>query len=107
MGIPGGDAICTGSAQGFFTCGASVRFDCGQLPCCTAEWWRFEHAGEVNRNHCPRRGCVSVASSIRIRYAGIERPAVGAAATERWSVRGPGIETPRQAAEASELRQAG
>jgi hypothetical protein len=55
----------------------------------------------------PRQGCVSVAKSTRIRHAGIERAAVGAAATERWSVRGPEIATPPHAAEASELRQAG
>ena len=102
VGIPGGGAISTGSPQGFFACGAAVRFDCGQLPRFTADSQRFTQAGKAGRSRRPRQGCVSVASSTRIRHAGMERPAVGAAATERWSVRGPGIETPPRAAEASQ-----
>jgi hypothetical protein len=107
VGIPGGGAISTGSPQGFFACGAAVRFDCGQLPRFTADSQRFTQAGKAGRSRRRRQGRVSVASSTRIRHAGMERPAVGAAATERWSVRGPGIETPPRAAEASQLRQAG
>ncbi|MFN5977380.1 MAG: hypothetical protein ACK48U_23255 [Planctomyces sp.] len=46
-----------------------------------------------------------MASSTRIRYAGMERPAVGAAATGRWSARGPGIETPERGMKiAAEIR---
>jgi hypothetical protein len=107
VGMPGGGELSTGSAQGFFACGAAVRFDCGQSPRCTAHSQRCTQAGNAGRSRRPRQGCVSVASSTRIRHAGVERPAVGAAATGRWSVRGPGIETPPRAAEASQLRQAG
>jgi hypothetical protein len=46
-----------------------------------------------------------VVSSTRIRHAGMERPAVGAAATGRWSARGPGIETPERGMKiAAEIR---
>jgi hypothetical protein len=97
----GCDVVSKGSAQGFFACGAAVRFDCGQSPCCTAAWWRFESARRAGRCRRPRQGRISAASSTRLRHAAIGRAAVGAAATERWSVRGPVIETPLQAAEAS------
>jgi len=88
------EPVSTGSAQDFFACGAAVRFDCGQSPHCKAHSQRFTPAGKAGGSRRPRQGCVPVASSTRIRYAGMERPAVGAAATERRSVRGPGIETP-------------
>jgi hypothetical protein len=79
--------------QAFLACGATVRFGCGHFPCCTAAWRCFEHARQAGRSSRPRYGCVSVACSTRIRHAGIERPAVGAAATIRWSVRRRGSET--------------
>ena len=106
-GIPGGDASSKGSAQGFFACGVAVRFDCGQSPRFTAHSQRYTQAGKAGRSRRPRQGCISAASSTRLRHVAIERAAVGAAATERWSVRGPGIETTPHAAEASQLPQAG
>jgi hypothetical protein len=84
-----------------------VRFDCVQLPRCTADSQRFTQAGKAGRSRRPRQGCVSVACSTRIRHSAMERAAVGAAATERWSVRGPGVETTPRAAEASQQRPAG
>ena len=84
-----------------------MRFDCVQLPCCTANSQRFTRAGKAGRSRRPRQGCVSVACSTRIRHSAMERVAVGAATSESWSVPRPGIETPPRAAEASQQRPAG
>jgi len=68
-----------------------IIFDCSQSQGCTAEWLRREGAVGAGRSRRPRRTCVCGAGSTRIHQTGMERPAIGAAATERWSVRGPGM----------------
>ena len=67
----------------------------------------FRTCGEGRSERTPPHGRVSIAFSTRIRNAGMEWPAIATAATERWSVRGPGDETPPRGADASNLRQAG
>jgi len=55
------------SSQAIFACGASVRWNCDQLPCCAAEWWCFEQSEKAGRSRHPRQGCVPVASSMENR----------------------------------------
>ena len=81
----------TGSAQPFFACGVLILLNCRHTLCCTAEWWRRECAGEAGRSRRPRQWGVSSAGSTRFHQTEMVRPAVGAATTERWSVRGPGV----------------
>jgi predicted nuclease of predicted toxin-antitoxin system len=47
--------------------------------------------GEAGRSRRPRQWRVSGAGSTRFHQTEMVRPAVGAATTERWSVRGPGV----------------
>ena len=68
-----------------------VGFGCCQSQSCTANWLRHEGAVEAGRSRRPRRTHACGAGSTRIHQTGMERPAIGAAATERWSVRGPGV----------------
>lgn len=68
-----------------------VNFDCGQSQSCTAKWLRCEEAVGAGRSRRPRRTSVCGADSTRIHQTGMEEPTIGAAATERWSVRGPGV----------------
>ena len=91
VGIPGGDAISTGSAQGCFACGAAVRFDCGQSPRFTAHSQLFTQAGKAGRSRRPRQGGVSVASSTRIRHSGTELPAVGLLPQDAGQCEGRGL----------------
>ena len=58
---------------------------------CTANWLRHEGAVGAGRSRRPRRTHACGAGSTRIHHAGMKQPAIGAAATERWSVRGPGM----------------
>jgi hypothetical protein len=81
----------TGSAQAFFACGVLILLNCPHTLCCTAEWWRRECAGEAGRSRRPRQWRVSGTSSTRFHQTEMVQPAVGAATTERWSVRGPGV----------------
>ncbi len=81
----------TGSAQSFFACGVLILPNCRHALCCTAEWWRRECAGEAGRSRRPRQWRVSGAGSTRFHHTEMVRPAVGAATTERWSGRGPGV----------------
>jgi len=66
-------------------------FGCCQTQSCTARWLRCEGAVGAGRSRRPRRTRVCGAGSTRIHQTGMEEPAIGAAATERWSVRGPGM----------------
>ena len=68
-----------------------VGFGCCQSHGCTAKWLRREGAVGAGRSRRPRRMRVCGAGSTRIHQTGMERPAIGAAATERWSGRGPGL----------------
>ena len=68
-----------------------IVFGCCQSQGCTAMWLRRERAVGAGRSRRPRRTCVCGADSTRMHQAGMEQPAMGAAATERWSVRGPGV----------------
>ena len=87
----GVDVASTGSAQPFIACGVLILPNCRHTLCCTAEWWRRECAGEAGRSRRPRQWRVSGAGSTRFHQTEMVRPAVGAATTERWSVRGPGV----------------
>ena len=66
-------------------------FGCCQSQSCTAEWLRHEGAAGAGRSRRPRRTCVCGTGSTRIHQTEMEQPAIGAAATERWSGRGPGV----------------
>ena len=66
-----------------------IIFDYCQSQSCTAKWLRREGAVGAGRSRRPRRTCVCGAGSTRIHQTVMERPAIGAAATERWSGRGP------------------
>ncbi len=77
----------TGPAQPFFACGVLILPNCRHTLCCTAEWWRRECAGEAGRSRRLRQWRVSGAGSTRFHQTEMVRPAVGAATTERWSVR--------------------
>ena len=68
-----------------------IIFGCCQSQSGTAKWLRREGAVGAGRSRRPRRTCVCGAGSTRMHQTGMERPAIGAAATERWSVRGPGM----------------
>ena len=68
-----------------------IIFGCCQSQSCTAKWLRREGSVEAGRSRRPRRTCVCGAGSTRIHQTGMEEPAIGAAATERWSGRGPGM----------------
>ena len=68
-----------------------IIFGCCQSQGCTAEWLRREGAVGAGWSRRPRRTCVCGAGSTRIHQTGMEEPAIGAAATERWSGRGPGM----------------
>ena len=68
-----------------------VCFGCCQMQGCTAKWLRREVAVWGCRSRRPRRMRVCGAGATRIHQTGMEEPAIGAAATERWSVRGPGM----------------
>ena len=68
-----------------------LDFGCCQSQGCTAKWLRREGAVGAGRSRRPRRMRVCGAGSTRIHQTGMEQPAIGAAATERWSVRGPGL----------------
>jgi len=87
----GVDVASTGSAQPFIACGVLILPNCRHTLCCTAERWRRECAGEAGRSRRPRQWRVSGAGSTRFHQTEMVRPAVGAATTERWSVRGPGV----------------
>ena len=66
-------------------------FGCCRKRGCTANWLRHEGAVRAGRSRRPRRTCVCGAGSTRIHQTGMEKPAIGASATERWSVRGLGM----------------
>ena len=68
-----------------------VGFGCCQTHGCTAERLRRGGAVGAGRSRRLRRTCVCGAGSTRIHQTGMEKPAIGAAATERWSGRGPGL----------------
>ena len=68
-----------------------VGFGCCQTHGCTAERLRRGGAVRAGRSRRLRRTCVCGAGSTRIHQTGMEKPAIGAAATERWSGRGPGL----------------
>lgn len=58
---------------------------------CRAKWLHRDRAVGLGRSRRPRRTRVCDAGSTRIHQTGVERPAIGAAATERWTTRGPGF----------------
>ena len=70
---------------------SGIVFGCCQSLSCTAKWLRREGAVGAGRSRRPRRTCVCGAGSTRIHQTVMEEPAIGASATERWSVRGPGM----------------
>ncbi len=80
-----------------------IIFDCCQSHGCTAKWLRREGAVGAGRSRRPRRMRVCGAGSTRIQQTGMEEPAMGAAATERWSGRGPGMRHGVEPLTASEL----
>ena len=85
------DAPLSDSSHSVFCAERVVGFGCCQTHGCTAE--RRRHGGAVGagRSRRLRRMRVCGAGSTRIHQTGMEKPAIGAAATERWSGRGPGM----------------
>jgi len=74
-----------GSPQACNACGAEFDVDWCQQPACRAERGRQECANEVGGSRRSRRMRTCGTDSTRIHHAGMKRPAVGAAVTERWS----------------------
>ena len=92
VGVPeSGDARPSTRRMRFLRAELAIVFGCCQTQGGTAEWLRREEAVGAGRSRRPRRTRVCGAGSTRIHQTEMERPAIGAAATERWSVRGPGM----------------
>ena len=81
-------AISTDSLQGLFACGASVNCDCDQSPSCTAEWQRFEPAERQAGVAVHDTGVSTLPAQREDAVRRWRSPALGVAATGRWSVRG-------------------
>ena len=92
VGVPESrDAPPSDSSHSVFCAERVVGFGCCHSQGCTAKWLRREGAVGAGRSRRPRRMRICGAGSTRIHQTEMERPAIGAAATERWSGRGPGM----------------